>query len=406
MTPRIQTRADDGIVPPDELITRARALVPTLRKRQAETERGRRVPAASVTEMLDAGLYRVQQPKAYGGYEHGLDTFVRVAGEIAAGCGSTGWVFSTGAQHQWQIGMYPKEAQDEVWSAAPRALAASSYAPTGVAVPEAGGYRISGRWSLCSGVDIVQWMIIGVRIARSVDADPDDVGFALVPASDYAIQPNWDVLGLQGTGSNDIVLDDVFLPAHRLLTREQALSGRPPGAEINDGDLFRIPFFAAISICLCAALLGMARGALEIYLEETAGRVTRGAAVSVPKPVAEFQTTQLRVGEAAAAIDAARELVLRDCRAIMDTMAAGKQLTEMQRARNKGDLGFAVKLCVRAADLLYESTGGMGLYDRNLLQRSWRDIHAGAKHISMNWDAVGSLYGRVLLGLPPGPAQF
>lgn len=406
MQQRNEALTGKPVVPPDELVARARALVPALRERQAETEKGRRIPAASLAEMLDAGLYRVQQPKAYGGYEHGLDTFVRIAREIAAGCGSTGWVFSTGAQHQWQIGMYPKQAQDEVWGANPRALAASSYAPTGVAVPEAGGYRVAGRWSFCSGVDVVQWMIIGVRIAKSANAEPEGTGFALVPASDYTIQPNWDVLGLQGTGSNDIVLENAFLPAHRLLTREQALSGRPPGAEINGGDLFKIPFFAAISICLCAALLGMARGALEIYLEETAGRVTRGAAVSAPKPVAEFQTTQLRVGEAAAAIDAANELVLRDCRAIMDAMEAGTELTELQRARNKGDLGFAVKLCLSAADLLYESTGGMGLYDRNLLQRSWRDIHAGAKHISMNWDAVGSLYGRVLLGLPPGPAQF
>jgi alkylation response protein AidB-like acyl-CoA dehydrogenase len=175
---------------------------------------------------------------------------------------------------------------------------------------------------------------------------------------------------------------------------------------INDGDLFKVPFFAAISDCLCAAILGMAQGALEDYLEDIRGRQTRGAAVGVSRSVADFMTIQLRIGEAAASIDAAQQLVLRDCREIMDTIAAGRELTEAQRARNKGDLGFAVRLCVRAADLLFESAGGMGLYGHNKVQRAWRDIHSGAKHISMNWDAVGSLYGRIQLGLPPGPAQF
>ncbi|MEE8333675.1 MAG: acyl-CoA dehydrogenase family protein [Alphaproteobacteria bacterium] len=396
----------NAIVSPDDLVARAHALVPNLRQRQEETETDVRIPQASIKEMLDAGLYRMQQPKHYGGLEYGLDTFVRVASEIAAGCGSTGWVFSTGAQHQWQIGMFASAAQDEVWLETPRALSASSYAPTGVAIPEADGFRLTGQWSFCSGVDICQWMILGVRIAKAADAKPDGFGFVLVPAADYEIVPNWDVLGLRGTGSNDIKIDQLFLPAHRMLTREEALSGNPPGAAINGGDLYKIPFFAAISICLCAAILGMAQGALDNYLEETGGRMTRGAAVSAPKPIAEFQTTQLHVAEAAASIDAAKALVLRDCKTIMAVIADGRALTEAERARNKGDLGFAVRLCVRAADLLFDSVGGMGLHSHNRMQRSWRDIHAGAKHISMNWDAVGSLYGRVLLGLPPGPAQF
>ncbi len=393
-------------VTPDELVARARALVPNLRQRQAETERQRRIPLVSIEEMQAAGLYRVQQPAHYGGFEYGLDTFVRVAMEIASGCGSTGWVFSTGAQHQWQIGMYPRHAQDEVWKDTPTALAGSSYAPTGTAVADDGGFRVGGRWSFCSGVEIVQWMILGVRIAPARDAEPSGAGFVLVPAKDYRIEENWDVLGLIGTGSDDIVLEDVFVPAHRMLTHQQALSGNPPGAEINGGDLFKIPFFAAISICLCAAILGMGQGAVEDYLDGMKARMTRGAAVSAPTGIAGFQTIQLRVGEASASIDAARELVLRDCRNIMATMAAGRALTEAERARNKGDLGFAVRLVSRAADLLFESVGGMGLYSHNRVQRAWRDIHAGAKHISMNWDAVGSLYGRVRLGLPPGPAQF
>ena len=394
------------IITPDELVARARALVPGLRERQRETEQRGMVMPEAIESFHAAGLYRVLQPRHYGGFEYGLDTFVRVAIEIASGCGSTGWVFSTGLQHQWQIGMYPPEAQADVWKDNPTALAASSYAPTGIAVAEKDGYRASGKWSFCSGVDICQWMILGIRIAPAKGADPTGIGFILVPKEDYRVEKNWDVLGLIGTGSNDVVLDDVYIPAHRMLTHEQAQSGNPPGAVINDGDLFKIPFFAAISDCLCAAILGMAQGVLEDYLDDVKGRQTRGAAVGVSRNVADFMTIQMRVGEASASIDAAQQLVLRDCREIMDTIAAGRELTEAQRARNKGDLGFAVRLCVRAADLLFESAGGMGLYGHNRVQRSWRDIHSAAKHISMNWDAVGSLYGRIQLGLPAGPAQF
>ena len=405
MRARDRMTAIDAVTP-DELVARARALVPKLRARQGETEKQCRIPQQSIDEMFDAGLYRVQQPRHYGGLEHGLDTFVRVGIEIASGCGSTGWVFATGAQHQWQIGMYPAQAQDDIWQANPRALTGSSYAPTGNAIAADGGWRVSGRWSFCSGVELYEWIILGVRTAKSADADPDGVGFVLVPKADFRIEKNWDVLGLVGTGSHDVTFENIWVPGHRMLTHKQALSGRPPGAEINGGDLYKIPFFAAISTCLCTAVLGTARGALEDYIESTQSRMTRGAAVSAPRGIAEFQTIQLRVGEASAGIDAAIELVLRDCRDTMATMAAGRELTEAQRARNKGDLGFAARLATRTVDLLFESTGGMGLYGHNRVQRAWRDVHAGTKHISLNWDAVGSLYGRVKLGLPPGPAQF
>ena len=124
------------------------------------------------------------------------------------------------------------------------------------------------------------------------------------------------------------------------------------------------------------------------------------------KNVAEFQSIQLRIAEASSSINAAETLVLRDTKEIMDIMSAGQELTEAQRVRNKGNIAFAVKLSVQAADLLFESVGGQGLNSQNRVQRAWRDIHAASKHISMIWDAVATLYGRSQLGLPPGPAQY
>ena len=382
---------------PEELIARARAAIPSLRARQEAAERNRQIPQANIDEMLDAGLYRVLQPKRYGGMEYGLDTFVKLGAEIGAGCGSTGWVFTTSAQHQWQIGMYPAAAQDDVWGANPRALAASSYAPTGMAVMTDGGYRCTGRWGFCSGVDVAQWMILGTQIATAKDEKPHDGGYILVPKSDFTIDDTWRVLGLRATGSKDVILSEVFVPAHRMLTIAQALSGSPPGAEVNTGDLTKIPFFAAISICLCAALLGMGRGAIAEFV---------AAFKAKPPPGGLTQTFEVRAGEAASSVEAAIALVVADCQGIMATIAAGRKLSDAQRARNKGDLGFATRLVARAADLLFESAGYAGLDREPYFHRMWRDIQAGTKHISMNFDMTASLHGRVALGLPAGTAQF
>jgi resorcinol 4-hydroxylase (FADH2) len=389
----------------EALIAAARRLGPVLRERQAETERNRRIATETIDMLHAAGLYRLLQPRRHGGLEGGLDSFVEVAAAIGAGCGSTGWVYATGAQHQWQIGMFPPAAQDDVWGDDRRALAASSYSPSGVAEICDGGWRLTGEWSFCSGVDICKWMILGVRIQDSA-GDAQGQGYVLVPAADFTIVDTWHVVGLEGTGSKNVRIVNAFVPRHRMLHLAEAQSGAPPGAVVNPGALFRIPFFAAISICLFAAVIGIAEGALADYLEATRGRTTRGAALSAPVRMTEFQSVWLRAADAASRIDAARLLVQRDCRGIMECYGCGNTLSEATRARNKGDLGFATRLAVEAIDLLFESVGGRGIYNESRIQRSWRDIHAGARHISVNWDAVGSLYGRVLLGLPAGTAQF
>ncbi len=390
----------------EELVARAHALIPRLRERQEQCEADRRVSDESFQEMLDAELFRVLLPRRFGGLEYGLDTFVDVAFEIARGCGSTGWVYSITAKYHMFLGMFPGQAQDDVWGEDRRAVTAASFTPTGTVTAVDGGWRLGGKWMFSSGVDNCAWMIVGTNIATDDGSEPTKKGYALAPTAEFGIEDNWHVIGLAGTGSKNVYCEDVFVPAHRFLALEDTMSGRPPGAEVNPGDIYRLPLFAAISISLCAPIMGMARGAHDEFMTATRDRITRGAALSKPAPMAEIPTIQLRLGEAAASIDAARLLVDRDCKEIMATLAAGNELTEVQRARNKGDLGFAARLSLQAVDRLFEASGGGGLFRHSRVQRFWRDAHAGAMHISMNWDAVGALYGRVSLGLPPGPAQF
>jgi alkylation response protein AidB-like acyl-CoA dehydrogenase len=402
------SKGTDGagtIVAGEELVARAHAMIPRLRLRQAEVEAARRVPEETFRELLDADLYKALAPTRYGGFEHGLDTYVDIACEIARGCGSTGWVHAITSKYNILIGMFPAEAQEEFWGDGPDVVSAAAFTPTGTAVPVDGGYRLGGKWMFCSGVDNCQWIAVVANLADG-DGSFSGKGFALVPVTEFEVEDNWHVVGLAGTGSKNIHCEDIFVPAHRFLTMEDAVSGRPPGVAVNPGPLYRIPVFSMVSISLCAAVMGMAQGALDEFVGDTRERVTRGAALSQPVGMAEIPTVQLRVGEAAASIEAARRLVDRDCKEIMATMTAGRELTIEQRARNKGHLAFAARLSVRAVDLLFEGGGGGALFSQANLQRFWRDIHAGAMHISMSWDAVGALYGRVTLGLPPGPAQF
>ena len=398
--------SSDEKIGPAELIDRARALRPVLQDRQEAAERSRRIPEETIADLRDAGLFRALQPRHHGGLEVALDDAMQIIMEIAAGCGSTGWVFAVMAMHQWQIGMFPPECQDDVWGDNPQALTASSFPPVGAAVAAEGGWRLDGSWPFTSGCDNADWNILGVRTLPAPGADPTGQGYVIIPKGDYTIEDKWHVVGLSGTGSKDVIVGDAFVPGHRLLTLPDALSGAPPGAVRNTGPLYRIPFFAAISTCLCAPVLGIAQGVLDDYVAETSGRMTKGAAIAQPRPMAELPTIHLRVAEAAAGIDAARLLLLRDCAELMETVAERRPLTELHRARNKGDLGYAVRLAKQATESLFESAGGHALYTSGRLQRAWRDLHAAAMHISLNWDASGALYGRVMLGQPAGPAQF
>ncbi|MDE0794747.1 MAG: acyl-CoA dehydrogenase family protein [Alphaproteobacteria bacterium] len=399
-------RATSEIASPEELVRRAQALVPMIRDAQEETEASGRVSPEIFGAIRDQEIFKILLPKRYGGFEYGLDTFAEVGFEIARGCGSVGWVNSVTAMYHVFLGMYPEQAQDDVWGEDAGAVVAASFTPTGTVTAVKGGYSLTGKWMFCSGIDNCAWTIVGVTIPATSDDEPEGKAYALVRTSEFEMENNWNVVGLSGTGSKNIQCDDLFVPEHRFLPIEDTMSGKPPGAAVNDGPLYRIPLFAAMSCSLVAPIMGMAQGAIDEFIERTKGRTTRGAALSKPAPMAALPGIQLKLGEAMAAVDAARLLVDRDLKDIMETVSSGRELTIDQRARNKGDWGYAARLSVQAVDAIFAAGGGGALFKTARIQRYWRDTHAGSAHISMNWDAVGALYGRVTLGLPSGPAQF
>jgi alkylation response protein AidB-like acyl-CoA dehydrogenase len=230
---------------------------------------------------------------------------------------------------------------------------------------------------------------------------PSEPAFFLVPGSDYAIDDTWDVIGLAGTGSKTLVLNDVFVPDYRLMTFADAAAGRSPGSRLYENRLFSIPVYCHVSTCLAATAIGAAMGALEDFIAATGSRLTRGSVTGGNNRMAEFPTIQIKVAEAAASVDAARFVLLRDVEAIARAVRERGEASIEQRINNRRGQAFAVNLAVRAADILNAAAGGNGLQMSNPIQRAWRDVNAVGRHVSLNWDSVGSMYGQLALGLEP-----
>ncbi|HLG81808.1 MAG TPA: acyl-CoA dehydrogenase family protein [Bradyrhizobium sp.] len=385
-----------------ELKSRLAALLPDIVARAAATEKACRVPAETISALRDIGYFDIVKPVRFGGFEHDFDVLVELNIELAKACASTAWVAGLLAAHQWLVASFPEQAQADVWTANPDALACGSYAPAAKAIKCDGGYVLSGRWSFASGCDNAQWALCAALLPQDGEEGRPTPAFLLVPAQDYVIDDTWHVVGLAGTGSKTLVLDDVLVPGHRVLGFAETTSGATPGAaRYGQNPAFSIPMLCNIPSCLASAAVGAAAGALQDYLARTAKRVTRGAVAGSNNRMAEFPTIQLRVAEAAASTDAARELLLRDLRARAHTVRAGHPVTIEDRITSRRGQAFAVSLALRAVEALNASTGGAGLDLSNPVQRAWRDANAVGRHISMNWDAVGTMYGQMALGLVP-----
>jgi len=387
-----------------ELLERAHALVPVLRERGAETEALRRIPDETMRDLFDAELLKAVQPERWGGFEVDLDDALRITAALGRGCGATAWVYGVLSDHQITLGMYPEAAQADIWSASPEAVACSGLALAGEVRRADGGYRLSGRWSFSSGSDHAAWVFVHSHAPSDTPSDSADqrprTAYYLVPRDDFQIVDTWHVIGLSGTGSKDILIEDVFVPEHRRLFVDEANQGRAPGTKVNLGPLFRMPRLATTPFLLTAPAIGLTEAMLEQFVESIRTKASRGV------KLAELGTIQMRIAEAAAEVDAARLLLERDCAETMSVMRQDGALTLDQRARNRRDMAYASTLCARAADRLFTAAGANGLYDGNEMRRQFHDIRAIGAHFVNSWDVAGTTYSKVTLGLEPGPGPL
>jgi alkylation response protein AidB-like acyl-CoA dehydrogenase len=380
-----------------ELLSRARGIAEIVRARARQTEADRRIAGDVIERMREQELFRILQPQVYGGFEYGFDVFAQIVALIAGGCGSSGWVYGLLASHQWLTACFPAKAQEEFWHDR-GAVAAGTYAPASQGVSESGGYRLSGQWAFCSGCDNGQWLFLGGMMQEP--AGPK-AGFFLVPTLECTIEDNWYSMGLAGTGSKNIIASDIFVPIHRTVSFADLSAGAAPGTRVHANPLYRQSFLAVLPITIVAPVLGMAEAALEHFVAMAKARITRGAVMGGNRAMAELTNVQGRVAEASACIDAARLLMFRDLAEAQATVERGEPMGADLRLRNRRDQAFCVRLLVQAVDAVFLAAGGQGLFLDSPLQCIWRDAHAAASHISLNWDSAGTMYGQHLLGLEP-----
>jgi len=380
----------------EELLSRARDMVPTMRERARNAEQLRRLPPDTHRDFTEAGFYKVLQPTRYGGYglDYGVNT--EISTELARGCASSGWISSITTCHAWILGMMEKEAQDRVWGDDEGQLIASCFFAAEHSYERvAGGYKLSGRWRFSSGVNLCQWVL--VQVVMPAKAGPPDRFFVLMPLKECEIVDVWHVTGLAGTGSNDVVARDVFIPDSHLLRVNDLNGGPTPGSAVNDEHIYKLPLFGVFSYNLVGTGTGAAIGAVEQLTEQMKGRSTAGTQIKLAK----LQSVQLRLARASAEADAARTIVARNLEEMNRLTREGNWPTMEQRMRYRRDASYASLLAVQAAEGVFPLIGGQGLTTDNPIGRAWRDAHAVQQHIALTWDNHGTGYGEWLLGVSP-----
>ncbi len=390
-------RAETAIPTPDELVARARALAPTLRGRAEAAERARTVPAESMAAIREAGLFRILQPRTFGGYEMSFRTAFDVSRELGAGCASTAWVAGLSIYTNWMFALFPAEAQHDFWDTDSDVIGEGTLPQTREVRRVPGGFRVSGAWPFSSGCDHAQWMLLGMFVPPESGDGPPVPSFGVFPRTDLAIDDDWRAVGLAATGSKTVTVRDAFVPAHRVIAISRVLTGEAPGAQ-GAGSLYRQPFVSAVPFALLAPAVGALQGAIDQFVAGLAGRKTRGAVVAGGRDVTSFGSVQSRLGEAKGALLAANALAWN----VLDR-ASSSGLSAERDARIEARLthAYALRLVQQGIDALYGAVGGPGLFLDQPVQRAWRDIHAVAKHISLNWDSVSAMIGQHAFGLEP-----
>ncbi|KQW53037.1 monooxygenase [Nocardioides sp. Root1257] len=379
-----------------------RDLLPGIRERADEAERLRVVPEASIKELEEVGFFRLLQPKRFDGHESDPVDFYTAVREIAGACGSTGWVSSVVGVHPWQVALFSDEAQQAVWGDDTTTRLSSSYAPTGKAQLTEGGYTLSGKWSFSSGCDHCSWVLLGGLVFNDENQVVDFKTF-MVPRENYTINDVWHMVGLSGTGSNDIVVEDVFVPDAFTLSMGDTGRCFGPGQEQNTSDLYRLPFHSIFTGTITTPIIGMAAGAYAEHVDMQQKRV-RAAYLGEKASLDPFAA--VRIAKASSEIDAAWALLVNNIREEQAHVAKGEKIPLGLRLKVRRDQVLGTQRAIDAIDSLFEASGGRALAQGTYLQRAWRDAHAGRVHAANDPERALQMYGAHEFGHKVDPGMY
>ena len=381
------------------MVDGARALIPKLKSRAAQADKDLKIPDETIADMQELGLFRIMQPKRYGGYEADPRTFFEIQQILGEGCMSTAWIYGVMGIHPWQLGRFDDQAQQDVWGKDEDTLVGSTYMPVAKVTPEEDGYRISGRWGFSSGCEHCKWTLLGGVLPPDESGEGQEHGTFLVPIEDYRIERNWDVLGLRGSGSHDIVVEDAFVPAHRVQRTNNTSPEATPGCEVNTNPLFKIPFAQVFTRSVSTAALGGLQGAINEFREISAKHVGKHGGKTAEDPVA-----QDAVADAILTLDMLRLVLDRNYGELLEIATNGELPDVETRLLYRYQSAYATNVCGEKVNAILKPMAASGLYNTNPVARIFRDVHQARGHIANNAAAFGRAYGTVQLGLPnPDP---
>ena len=377
----------------DQLLKQAAELRESLRSRQLSANADRKVPDESIQELKQAGFFRMLQPKSFGGYEHSPQDFYQVAMEVARGCPSTGWVLSVVGVHSWQLALFPEQAQRDVWGDNPDSLISSSYMPCGKVTRVEGGYRLSGHWQFSSGCDHCDWVFVGAVIPPQNEQEPPMLHTFLVPNSDYRIDDDWHTSGLKASGSKGIVIDDVFVPGHRVHSFMDGFLCQSPGHALNDNPIYKLPFGQVFVRAVSAPSIGAAQGAIDLYCDYNSQRVNSSGVKATALPSALLAAAQAQSAVTTAQLKLQHAY---DCQ--LANIAEGVETPMITRAEFKYDSAQTVSDCLAAVQNLLANSGGRAIYSDNPINLILQDMIAFRQHAMNDNDKPAKGLGALMFG--------
>jgi len=376
-----------------QLIAAARDMGPALQERRVRCRADVRVADETVAEFTKAGFFKILQPEQWGGYAMDPQVFYAVGLEVARHCPSSAWILGVIAVHNWQLAVFDDQAAQDVWADDPATLISSSYAPVGKVKVVEGGFRLSGRWSFSSGSEHCKWAFLGAVVPTpEAPFDMSNYRTFLVPVSDYEIVHNWDVVGLQGTGSHDIVVDDAFVPEHRTHKSMDGFLCDNPGNAVNDAPLYRMPFMQVFVRAVCTATLGASEGALDAFIEVAKTRQI-GPSKMKNDPFARGLAAEVK-----ASIEEMKLTMFRNFDAMMECCRSGQPIPIEDRVRYRYDSAVVADRCLALSGKMLKASGSGGIRAGSDLLAFHLDILASQAHVANNSIPFATNMGGVLFG--------
>jgi 3-hydroxy-9,10-secoandrosta-1,3,5(10)-triene-9,17-dione monooxygenase len=382
------------------LIARAADIATRLTARGTDAESAGRLPQETIDEVVAAGIMRLSVPARYGGLDLPYPVVPQVSRMLGRGCLATSWVIGILVGHNFQMGFWPKEAQDDFWSTGPSKFAPGFIVPGGLARKVDGGWRLTGHWRMGSGYPHGDWILLGAF--EELQGSKGPLRRFALPVADTTAENNWSVSGLAATGTWDCKLDGVFVPDHRQFPSADLIAGTAPGVAVNAGALWRIPLITYYYPNLCAMMLGAAEGVAALVTEKMKTRMLSYGGAKA----ADLGYAQSRIGAAHVKLNAAAALLEVESNRIWANALSGRPFTQQERAGVRANCTWIAKLSREVASELIEFSGTGSFMMDSPLQRFHREINVLASHAFYDVDRMNSVYGQILLGKEPPPGEL